>query len=64
MVDRHELMLKFADLPDEGHARRIRGVALAAALEWRDLLPDTKLADLALDQLVLAAETACEALGA
>lgn len=63
-MTRDELLLRFAALPDEGPARHVRGVALAAALEFHDLLPETKLADLAIDQLLLAADLACEALGA
>lgn len=63
-MTRDELLLRFAGLPDDGPARRVRGVALAVALEWAALLPPGGSADLAQEQLLLAAETACTAAGA
>lgn len=63
-VSRDSLLLQLADLCEEGPVRRVRGVGVAAGLEWLSVLPEGPETDAVIDDLLAVTDRACKALAA
>lgn len=63
-VSRDDLLLSLAAMCEDGQQRRVRGVAVATALEWLNVLPEGAARDVLIEELLRLAERGCRLLAA